>query len=62
MRKLVVAEICLLSLMLSVTTGSRCVKEERTHEREESVVNSSSEEWIKRYRELEIYRRDRGFV
>ena len=62
MRKLVVAEICLLSLMLSVTTGSRCVKEERTHGQEESVVNSSSEEWIKRYRELEIYRRDRGFV
>ncbi|CAH3165734.1 unnamed protein product, partial [Porites lobata] len=30
MQKLVVAEICLLLLMLSVTTGSRCVKEERT--------------------------------
>ena len=30
MQKLVVAEICLLLLMLSVTIGSRCVKEERT--------------------------------
>ena len=30
MRKLVAAAICLLSLSLSVTTGRRCIKEERT--------------------------------
>ena len=30
MRKLVAAEICLLSLSLSVTTGRKCIKEART--------------------------------
>ena len=60
MRKLVAAAICLLSLSLSVTTGRRCIKE--ASEQEKGVVNSSSGGSIKRFRELEIYQRDRGFV
>ena len=54
MRKLVAAAVCLLSLSLSVTTG-RCIKEK-------SAVSISSGGSIKRCRELDIYRWDRGFV
>ena len=55
MRKLVAAAVCLLSLSLSVTTGRRCIKEK-------SAVSISSGGSIKRCRELDIYRWDRGFV
>ena len=62
MRKLVAAAICLLLLsLMSVTTGRRC-KKKRERGQEKSVMKSSSEGSIKRCRELEIYRRDRGFV
>ena len=62
MRKFVAAAICLLSLSLSLTTGRKCIKEARTRTGKNGVVNSSSGGSIKRCRELEIYRRDRGFV
>ena len=62
MRKPVAAAICLLSLSLSVTTGRKCIKEARTRTGKKCSANSSSGGSIKRGRELEIYRRDRGFV
>ena len=60
MRKLVAIAMCLLSLSLSVTTG-RCIKEAGTRTGK-IVVNSSSGGSIKRCQELEIYRRNPGFV
>ena len=58
MRKFVAAAICLLSLSLSVTTGRKCIKEARTRTGKKCCEGGS----IKRCRELEMYRRDRGFV
>ena len=43
MRKLVAAAICLLSLSLSVTTGRKCIKEERTRTRAGDIPEGS---WI----------------
>ena len=61
LRKFVVADSCFLSLLLRVTTGSRCVKEERTR-RGKKCSQQQLRRVDKRHRELEIYRRDRGFV
>ena len=62
MRKLVAAAICFTVVVTERDNRKKIIKEARTRTGKKSVVNSSSGGSIKRCRELEIYRRDCGFV